>query len=128
MIAFRNKHEIIRKRLPEAQCGMAPVHAHDVNADNVNLPENARTIGMSFAGYDEKMGRDDMTYMCINAYWADVSITLPRLPEHMCWYLYVNTYGDYEEKYCYSEEEAVRIDGGFNMKPRSVAVFAAKPR
>ena len=128
MIAFRNKHEIIRKRLPEAQCGLAPVHAHDVNADNVNLPENARTIGMSFAGYDEKMGRDDMTYMCINAYWADVSITLPRLPEDMCWYLYVNTYGDYEEKYCYSEEEAVRIDGGFNMKPRSVAVFAAKPR
>ena len=128
MIAFRAKHAVIRKRLPDAHCGIDPIRAHDVNAEITDLPENAKTIGVSFAGYDETKGRDDMTFICVNAYWDDVPITLPAPPENTAWYLYVNTYGDHSGKYCYEEDEAISIDHNFVMKPRSVAVFAIRQR
>ena len=38
----------------------------------------------------------------------------------------VNTYGDGQGRYCYSEQEAVRIEGTFTMRPRSVAVFSVR--
>lgn len=57
MIAYRHKHAIIRKKLPNAVCGMEPIHAHDVRAENTNLPDGTRTFAVSFAGYDKKKGK-----------------------------------------------------------------------
>ena len=54
MIAYRHKHAVIRKKLPNAVCGMEPIHAHDVRAENTNLPDGTRTFAVSFAGYDKK--------------------------------------------------------------------------
>lgn len=123
MIAFRHKHPVIRKRLPNAVCGLDPIHAHDVRAEITDLPENTRTFGMSFAGYDREMGRDDLVYIAVNTHWVDVTITLPDLHRTGSWYLSVNTAGDGEGKYFYHEGEDVRIDNEFVMRPRSVAVF-----
>ena len=126
MIAYRHKHAVIRKKLPNAVCGMEPIHAHDVRAENTNLPDGTRTFSVSFAGYDKKKGEDDLVYIALNTYWEDVEITLPDLHKRGSWYLSVNTYGDGEGRYCYPEGQEIRIDGSFVMRPRSVAVFTGK--
>jgi isoamylase len=126
MIHYRHEHPIIRKRMPNAVCGMDPMHSHDVNAENVNLPEGARTIGVSFAGYDQEKGVDDLVYLAINTYWEDVTITLPRLKQAGSWYLSVNTYGDEQGRYCYPKGQEIRIHDRFVMRPRTVAVFTAR--
>lgn len=126
MIAYRHKHAVIRKKLPNAVCGMEPIHAHDVWAENTNLPDGTRTFAVSFAGYDKKKGEDDLVYIALNTYWEDVEITLPDLHKRGFWYLSVNTYGDGEGRYCYPEGQEIRIDGSFVMRPRTVAVFTGK--
>jgi len=126
MIAYRHKHAVIRKKLPNAVCGMEPIHAHDVRAENTNLPDGTRTFAVSFAGYDKKKGEDDLVYIALNTYWEDVEITLPDLHKRGSWYLSVNTYGDGEGRYCYPEGQEIRIGGSFVMRPRSVAVFTGK--
>lgn len=126
MIAYRHKHAVIRRKLPDAVCGMESIHAHDVRAENTNLPDGTRTFAVSFAGYDRKKGEDDLVYIALNTYWEDVSITLPNLHKRGTWYLSVNTYGDGEGRYFYPEGQEIRIDGSFIMRPRSVAVFTGK--
>lgn len=126
MIAYRHKHAVIRRKLPDAVCGMESIHAHDVRAENTNFPDGTRTFAVSFAGYDRKKGEDDLVYIALNTYWEDVSITLPDLHKRGTWYLSVNTYGDGEGRYFYPEGQEIRIDGSFIMRPRSVAVFTGK--
>ncbi len=126
MIDFRHRHVIIRKKLPNAVCGMEPIHAHDVRAEITNLPENTRTFSVSFAGYDKERGEDDLVYVSINTYWEDVTITLPALQRPLCWYLCVNTFGDGQGRYFYPEDQEVRIDGEFILRARSVAVFTGR--
>ncbi len=123
MIDFRKRHAVIRKRLPDAVCGLDPLHTHDVNAENISLPKDARTFSVSFVGYDREKGRDDMVYVSVNTYWEDVTITLPKFPRRGTWYLCVNTSGDQNGKYFYVRGQEIRIDGTFIMRPRSVAVF-----
>lgn len=125
MIDYRKKHPIIRRRLPDAVCGMEPIHTHDVVAEKVTIPKDARTFSVSFAGYDREKGKDDLVYISVNTHWEDVTITVPNIG-HMAWYLSVNTYGDGQGRYCYPEGEEVRIEREFVMRPRSVAVFTGR--
>ncbi len=126
MIAYRKKHPVIRNKLPNAVCGMEPIHAHDVAAERTQLPRDARTFAISFAGYDTAKGEDDIVYIALNAYWEDVVITLPYLNGALSWYLSVNTTGDGHGRYCYPEGWEARIDHEFIMRPRSVAIFTAR--
>ena len=66
-------------------------------------------------------------YVCVNAHWEDVDITLPDLHHRGAWYLSVNTYGDGQGRFTYPEGQETRIDNGFIMRPRSVAVFTGRP-
>ena len=126
MIAYRKEHKVIHKKLPNAVCGMAPIEAHDVFAEQTQLSPNARTIAISFAGYDKDKGEDDLVYMALNTYWEDVRITLPQFQGSTHWYLSVNTYGDASGRYVYPKGQEVLIHKEFIMKPRSVAVFTGK--
>lgn len=126
MIAYRKKHPVIRKKLDNAVCGMEGMHAHDVNADRMEVSQNAKTLAVSFAGYDRKKCKDDLVYVAVNAYWEEVHITLPNLANHGAWYLSVDTYGDENGKYCYEEGEEIRIDYEYVMKPRSIVVFTGR--
>ena len=126
MIAFRKQHPVIHKQLPTSVCGMDPIHTHNVNADKTDIPRDARTFCVSFAGYDKEKGHDDLIYIAVNTFWEDVTITLPDLHGRGAWHLNVNTYGDGNGKYCYPDEEAARIDHSFVMRPRSLAVFTGK--
>ena len=126
MIAFRKKHPVIHKQLPTSVCGMDPIHTHNLNAEETDIPRDARTFCVSFAGYDKEKGKDDLIYVAVNTFWEDVTITLPNLHRRGAWHLSVNTYGDGNGHYCYPEGQEVRIDRSFVMRPRSVAVFTGK--
>lgn len=127
MIAYRHEHTVIRRKLPDSICGLESLRTHDTDADKCSLPPNAKTICVSFAGYDRAKGHDDLVYVSINANWEDTLITLPNLHHRGAWYLSVNTYGDGYGRYTYPAGEEVRIDGTFIMRPRSVAVFTGRP-
>lgn len=126
MIQFRHDHPVIRKKLPDAVCGMEAIHTHNRNGDDVTIPRDARFLAVSFAGYDRDKGRDDMVYVAVNTYWEDVRITLPTLPRNLSWFLYVNTNGDGQGRFFYRPGEGIRIDREFIMRPRSVAIFAIR--
>lgn len=126
MIAFRKKHPVLHKQLPTSVCGMDPIHTHNLNAEETDIPRDARTFCVSFAGYDKEKGKDDLIYVAVNTFWEDVTITLPNLHGRGAWHLSVNTYGDGNGQYCYPEGQEVRIDRSFVMRPRSVAVFTGR--
>lgn len=126
MINYRHNHPVIRKKLPNAVCGMDPLHSYDVNAERMVRQKDTRTLAVSFAGYDKEKGQDDLVYIVVNTYWEDVKVKLPDLHRTGSWYLSVNTYGDGQGCYCYSENQEVRIDSEFIMRPRSVAVFTGR--
>ena len=126
MIAFRKKHPVIHKQLPTSVCGMDPIHTHNLNAEETDIPRDARTFCVSCAGYDKEKGKDDLIYVAVNTFWEDVTITLPNLHRRGAWHLSVNTYGDGNGHYCYPEGQEVRIDRSFVMRPRSVAVFTGR--
>ena len=126
MIAFRKKHPVIHKQLPTSVCGMDPIHTHNLNAEETDIPRDARTFCVSFAGYDKEKGKDDLIYVAVNTFWENVTITLPNLHGRGAWHLSVNTYGDGNGQYCYPEGQEVRIDRSFVMRPRSVAVFTGR--
>ena len=126
MIAFRKKHPVIHKQLPTSVCGMDPIHTHNLNAEETDIPRDARTFCVSFAGYDKEKGKDDLIYVAVNIFWEDVTITLPNLHGRGAWHLSVNTYGDGNGQYCFPEGQEVRIDRSFVMRPRSVAVFTGR--
>ena len=92
----------------------------------MDIPRDARTFSVCFAGYNTEKGQDDLVCISVNTYWKDVTITLPDLHGRAAWHLSINTYGDADGKYCYPLGEDVRIDGEFIMKPRSVAVFTGR--
>ncbi|MCI8638841.1 MAG: glycogen debranching enzyme [Coprococcus sp.] len=123
MIQFRKNHPAIRRKLPDAVCGMAPLHIYGAIADGRPVPKDSMILGVCFAGYDRNKGRDDIVYLVVNTYWEDVTITLPALNNADYWYLCVNTYGDGLRRYFYPEGSETRIDRDFCMRPRSVAVF-----
>lgn len=126
MIYYRHRHPVIRKKLPDAICGREPLRTHCPNAEETELPRDAMTFAVCFAGYDTDTGKDDLVYVAINSYWEDVRITLPALGHHCAWYLSVNTWGDGNGRYFFPEGEEVRIDREFIMRPRSVAVFTGR--
>ena len=127
MISYRKDHLVIRKKLPDAVCGMDSIHTHNVNAQDISIPRDTYTFAVSFAGYDREKGKDDLVYIAVNSYWEDVSITLPDLHKRGFWYLSVNTYGDGQGRYFYPQGQEIRITGNFIMRPRSVAIFTGRP-
>lgn len=125
MIHYRHKHPAIRKRLPKAVCGRDLFHPYAPDGET-EISYASPTFSVCFAGYHVEKGEDDIVYITINAYWEDVKTTLPKLQGKDSWYLSVITSGDEKGRYYYSEEEEVKIDSEFIMRPRSVAVFTVR--
>ena len=128
MINYRHRHPVIRKRLPKAVCGMEQIVAHAADAAVTNLPENAMTIAISFAGYDREKGTDDLVYVAVNSYWEPVPITLPKLRNRGTWHLSVNTAGDKKGNFFYPEGKEPRVSKKYTMPPRSVVIFTGKTK
>lgn len=127
MIRYRKRHTVISKRLPDAVCGMEPLHAHDIDAARTSdLPPEMLTLSLSFAGYDRDRREDDMVYVAMNTNWEAVEITLPDLKRRGEWHLSVDTYGDENGRFFYEEGMEPRVGGSYLMRPRTVAVFTGR--
>ena len=122
MIRFRMNHPAIRRDLPGAVCGLPALTVYGNGGEN-RVDDGTAALGILYAGYDRKRGRDDVVYLAVNVYWEDVNIQLPELPRYLAWYAVVNTAGDGQSRFCYRCGERSRVDSGFLMRPRSVAVF-----
>ncbi len=126
MIAYRKEHRVIREKLPKAVCGMDWMHAHNVNAKDLDIPKDSYYFGISFAGYDDKKAMDDMIFIAINAHWEEVEISLPDAGKNVFWYLSVDTCGDENGTFCYPKEHEKLIQTTYIMRPRTVAVFSGR--
>lgn len=128
MIQYRKNHPVIQHHLPAAVCGMEALLAHAADAEITDLPEQARTIAISYAGYDTSKSMDDLVYVALNTYWEPVPITLPKLQNRGTWYVSVNTEGDKKGHFYYEEGKEPRVKGKFTMPPRSVVVFTGRSK
>lgn len=122
MIQFRKDHPVIRRDLKPADCGFPSISVHTQYPWDSNVTQETKALGIMYAGKKEQ--GDDLVYVVANVYWKERFITLPELPEHLQWYLQVDT-EDPELIYFY-EEPKHRVSGTFSVKARSVAVFVAR--
>ena len=71
-----------------------------------------------FSGWDQDTGAQ-VVYVASNAWWEDVSVTLPQLPASMYWVKAVDTWQ--------AEQQEVPIAGlQAVVRGRSVSVFVAR--
>ena len=75
-----------------------------------------------FAGYDNKMAKEDCVYLLMNPYWEGVWVELPQLPGVYSWHVAANTGDKKQEIY----QNPVRIsEEKILAGPRSVIVLEA---
>jgi glycogen operon protein len=116
MIAFRKKHDTIRRHTAACSFGFPELSAHDIIPWKSAFNENSHYIGILYAGHENH--RDDCVYLAVNTYWEPLAVTLPKLPQSMCWYKVVDTY----------EEESVMnpecpTGDKVTIRERSVMIF-----
>lgn len=81
MIAFRKRHPCIWGNDNLSRLGLPEVSFHG----------QSQTVGVMFAGHNQSSGTEDVVYILVNAYWEPLQVSLPPLPEPLCWYIAVNT-------------------------------------
>lgn len=118
MIAFRKEHDPVRKNTPSCSFGFPKLSAYDVVPGKHEFNGNSHYIGILFAGRTKNV--DDCVYLAVNTYWERLGITLPKLPQNMCWYKVVDTY----------EEDSVmppkmRVGEHVEIRERTVLIFRA---
>ena len=121
MIAFRKKHEVIRRKTEPCSCDFPDVSFHGVQPWNPDFGPESRVIGVMFAGCDAS-GADDIVKVIINSHWEEHHVKLPRLPEHLRWNLVVDT-GLGVDCILSGETAFTGFESGIQMKARSVAVL-----
>lgn len=126
MIHFRHEHTVIRKDIAQAKCGFPHVSQHGNTPWDDNFTTNSKVVCTMFAGHDEIKSKDDIVYMAVNSYWEPETITLPKLPEGMNWYLAVDTANGKNKIYTYKNTNMQKANESYTLKDRSVAVFVAK--
>ena len=126
MIHFRHEHTVIRKDIKQANCGFPHVSQHGNTPWDDNFTTDSKVICTMFAGHDENKEKDDIVYMAVNSYWEPETITLPKLPEGMKWYLAVDTAKGKNKIYTYDKAAMKKVGNTYELSDRSVAVFVAK--
>ena len=85
LIKFRKRHPVMRHDTEECSFGFPSTSVHVGGIPwNAIIQEDTRCIGIMYAGKDDK-NRDDVIYLCLNAYWENVPVTLPALPDGWHW-------------------------------------------
>ncbi len=121
VIAFRKKHPVISRELPQAHCGLPKVSVCGANPDDHSITIGNRVLGVMFAGRMPDDSRDDVVYMAINAYWEPQDIRMPALSGGLAWG--VDIYTDADDQVYFHKETQFLTNTIFRLKERSVAVF-----
>ena len=123
MTAFRKRHPSITGDAGASSLGFPEISFHGEVPWKLDFsrPE-IRTAAVMFAGYDNKMAKEDCVYLLMNPYWEGVWIELPQLPGGYSWHVAVNTGDKKQEIY----QNPVRIsEERILVGPRSVIVLEA---
>lgn len=116
MIHFRSMHPVLRKPTAPADCGFADISYHHGRAWNADCANNARLIGILYAGKTND-GEDDLVFVGVNTYWEKLGMSFPDAPAGWRWILEADT----------SREGALPLAepvmGRYDLAPRSVIVL-----
>ena len=114
MIRFRKTHRLVRANVSGGACGFPDVSFHGVKPWCSSFAEYERYVGVMFAGREEGKGPQTV-YIASNAYWEELDVELPVLPDGMKWELAADTW---EDTPCPGPLGA----DGFRIRPRTVVV------
>ena len=123
MTAFRKRHPSITGDAGASSLGFPEISFHGEVPWKLDFsrPE-IRTAAVMFAGYDNKMAKEDCVYLLMNPYWEGVWVELPQLPGGYSWHVVANTGDKKQEIY----QNPVRIsEEKILVGPRSVIVLEA---
>lgn len=123
MTAFRKRHPSITGDAGASSLGFPEISFHGEVPWKLDFsrPE-IRTAAVMFAGYDNKMAKEDCVYLLMNPYWEGVWVELPQLPGVYSWHVAANTGDKKQEIY----QNPVRIsEEKILAGPRSVIVLEA---
>lgn len=120
MIHFRKEHPVLRKPTAPADCGYADITFHHGRPWNSDCGNNARLIGLLYAGKDDK-GADDLIFIAVNTYWELLGTTFPDAPMGYHWTLVADTARDGA-----LPMKEVLHAGRYDMAPRSVIIVVAE--
>lgn len=90
-IDYRNNHPSVRCQIKPAACGLPDVSIHNGTPWNNYTDNETRTIGIMFAGWDEKRKRDDIVLILMNMHWDMRRFEMPLLPNGLNWKLEMST-------------------------------------
>lgn len=118
MIRFRKSHRVLRTNLSGGTWGHPDVSFHGVTPGHAKTFEShERYVGVLFAGTDK--GKNDLVYVAANAWWEELEVRLPNLPQNRNWTLAVSSWE--ETPFTPFPWNGSR----FTIGPRSVMVFTA---
>ena len=118
MIRFRKEHRVLRTNISNGALGFPDVSFHGVEPWKETFEEYDRYVGVMFAGQEKGM-RPEVVYLASNAYWEELTVVLPALPQEMHWEIGANTWEE-EQNPGYIVRDKLAI------KPRSVIVLVGK--
>ena len=119
MIRFRKEHRVLRTGTGDGSCGFPEVSFHGVTPWRDRPFEgHDRYVGVMFSGWERDIG-SQVVYVASNAWWEDLTVTLPQLPASMDWVKAVDTWT--------AEQSESPVPGlQVTVRARSVMVFVAK--
>lgn len=125
MIKFRKSHPVLKDSTEPALCGVSPFSKHGNEPWNLDHWEEARVLGVMFAGRNITNDKDDIIYIAINAYWEKQYVTLPDLPRGLEWRRVVNTALPEGQDFIESIDEMPRVGSKIELEPRSVIILCS---
>ena len=91
MIAFRKSHPAIRQTTEPCSCGFPDISFHNEHPWNQSYDFESRVVGVMFAGKTDD-GKDDIVFVAVNAFWEEMCLRPPHLPEPLRWVKAVDTF------------------------------------
>lgn len=95
MIQFRKEHPILRKMTKPSSCQFPEISVHNGTPFNASTDYKTKLIGIMYAGRNEEDTEDDIVFYCMNAYWEQLVMQLPVLPNGKHWHVDTNTNAEY---------------------------------
>lgn len=115
MIRFRKEHRVLRTNISDGALGFPDVSFHGVEPWKCAFEDYDRYVGVMFAGQEQGQ-RPEVVYLASNAYWEELTVSLPTLPRDMHWEIRANTWVE--------EQKSGRIvKDSLAIGPRSVIVL-----
>lgn len=118
MIRFRKEHRLLRIDVSGGACGFPDISFHGVEPWHDKFADYEHYVGVMFAGQDKHSG-PQVIYIASNAYWEDITVTLPSLPISMCWEVAVDTWQSEQSTYPLDSDKLL-------IRARSVIVLVGE--